>query len=66
MSPEAKKSTYKEMIERGSLKLRLMAKATTDSTAWRNGGYKDHGEEMIRILQHDCAPELCSTDTGSV
>lgn len=54
MSPEAKKSTFKSMIEKGSLKLRLMAEKTMNNSLWRDESYRIHEEEMINILRESC------------
>lgn len=57
LAPEAKKTTYKDMISKGSLKLRMMAEQTVSSDGenssqrWKKGLYLKHGEEMIRILK---------------
>ena len=57
LSPEAKKSTYEEMIEKGSLKLRLMAKMTEASNGcnateqWRMENCAKHGKAMLDILK---------------
>ena len=54
MSPEAKKTTFKEMIEKGSIKLRIMSELTKGANAsatWKTETWKNHEEEMIRILQ---------------
>ena len=53
MAPEAKKSTYKEMIAKGSLKLRLMAKMTDSSIDWKDNCCAIHEQEMIKILKED-------------
>lgn len=56
MSPEAKKSTFKEMIAKGSLKLRIMSEKTKDANAsqqWKESIYKEHEEEMITLLQNN-------------
>ena len=56
MSPEAKKSTFKEMIAKGSLKLRKMSektKGTNASRDWKESTYKEHEEEMIEILKKE-------------
>ena len=56
MSPEAKKSTFKEMIAKGSLKLRIMSvmtKGTNASRDWKESTYKEHEEEMIEILKKE-------------
>lgn len=60
MSPEAKKSTFEDMIKKGSLKLRRMAAITTSrsgksaSTLWREGLYLQHEQEMINRLIVAC------------
>lgn len=60
MAPEAKKSTFKEMISKGSIKLRLMSELTekngnkTASAYWRETAYKEHEDEMINILMEAC------------
>ena len=54
MSPEAKKSTFKTMIDKGSLKLRLMSEITENNTLWRNTTYKTHEEAMLDILRKAC------------
>ena len=56
MSPEAKKSTFKEMIAKGSLKLRIMSemtKGTNASRDWKESTYKEHEKEMITLLQNN-------------
>ena len=60
MSPEAKKSTFEDMIKKGSLKLRRMAALTNSqngksaSTIWREGLYLQHEKEMIDKLISAC------------
>lgn len=54
MSPEAKKSTFKVMIEKGSLKLRIMSDLTTSDVEWREGAFAAHEDEMIRLLKYAC------------
>lgn len=62
MSPEAKKSTFKEMISKGSLKLRIMSDLTEKkagqpaSLAWREFIYKQHEDEMLALLREACYP----------
>lgn len=58
MSPEAKKTTFKNMILNGSLKLRLMAENTVSADKWRQCSMKKHGEEMIKILEKACSEYL--------
>ena len=60
MSPEAKKTTYREMINKGSLKLRLMSYMTEKngdqpaSIYWKDTLCKLHGEEMLQLLKTAC------------
>ena len=60
MSPEAKKSTFKEMISKGSLKLRKMSDLTEKngntaaSVHWKETAYREHEEEMIWLLKEAC------------
>lgn len=60
MSPDAKKSTFDEMIKKGSLKLRIMASLTqaTDNKSasynWRDNVYLQHEQEMISKLMKAC------------
>lgn len=63
MSPEAKKSTFKNMIAKGSLKLRLMSELTekrgekSASLRWKESLYKQHEDEMIEMLKTACGIE---------
>ena len=60
MSPEAKKSTFKDMIAKGSIKLRIMSELTernanrAASLYWKETAYKAHEEEMIGYLKEAC------------
>lgn len=60
MAPEAKKSTFREMISKGSLKQRIMSEITISgegkaaSMYWRETAYKKHEEEMIKIFMDAC------------
>ena len=62
MSPEAKKSTFEKMIEKGSIKLRIMSELTkkianedkTASACWKAKVCKQHETEMIGILRNAC------------
>lgn len=60
MSPEAKKSTFKDMISKGSIKLRIMSELTEKngdevaSLYWKKTVYKSHEEEMIGYLKSAC------------
>ena len=64
MSPEAKKSTFRAMIAKGSLKLRIMSELTEKegkkaaSACWKDGVYKKHEDEMIAILEDACGIEF--------
>lgn len=63
MSPEAKKSTFKEMIAKGSLKLRIMSELTEKhgdkvaSLYWKETAYKEHEKAMLAILTGACGVE---------
>lgn len=62
MSPEAKKSTFEKMIQKGSIKLRIMSELTkkiangdkTASACWKSEVCKQHENEMIDILRNAC------------
>ena len=60
MSPEAKKSTFKDMIAKGSIKLRIMSELTEKngdkaaSLYWKETMYKKHEEEMLKYLMEAC------------
>lgn len=54
MSPEAKKSTFKEMIKKGSLKLRIMSDLTQGANAsqqWKESVFAQHEENMLKLLR---------------
>lgn len=59
-APDAKKSSFEKIIAKGSLKLRIMSELTVDyegkpaSIYWRETAYKQHEEEMIKILRKAC------------
>jgi len=63
MSPEAKKSTFKDMIAKGSIKLRIMSNLTEKngdkaaSLYWKETMYKKHEDEMIQCLKEACGVE---------
>lgn len=63
MSPEAKKSTFREMIAKGSIKLRIMSDLTEKngdkpaSLFWKESMYKKHEDEMLAILKAACGIE---------
>lgn len=60
MSPEAKKSTFKDMIAKGSIKLRIMSEITEKngnkvaSLYWKETAHKEHEEEMLGYLKEAC------------
>lgn len=60
MSPEAKRSTFRDMIVKGSLKLRIMSDMTEKngdkpaSLYWKETAYKQHEKKMIDILKTAC------------
>ena len=60
MSPEAKKSTFRDMISKGSLKLRIMSELTEKhgdkpaSLYWKETAYKQHEKEMLSMLMKAC------------
>lgn len=60
MSPEAKKSTFKDMIGKGSIKLRKMSALTESqggkvaSLCWKEKVYKEHEIEMLNLLMEAC------------
>lgn len=62
LPPSAKKG-FKDTIETGSLKLRLMAEDTIEhgdvnaDKYWKTKGYLEHGKEMIDILRKACNKE---------
>jgi hypothetical protein len=53
LSPVSKMTTYKDMIARGSIKLRLMAKMTAGSNdkQWREKKCEEHENKMLNILR---------------
>ena len=63
MSPEAKKSTFRDMIAKGSIKLRIMSDLTEKngdkpaSLYWKESMYKKHEDEMLTILKTACGIE---------
>ena len=68
MSPEAKKSTFRDMIAKGSIKLRLMRDLTVQhgnssaSLYWKETAYRTHEEEMILILKQACGINALEED----
>lgn len=51
LNPEAKRSTFQEMIGKGSLKLREMRDQMTKDQAWRESECFRHGQEMLDLLK---------------
>jgi hypothetical protein len=64
LNPVAKKSTYQEMIAKGSLKLRRMAELTQGVEDWKGGACQEHEREMLRILGEACGVEVGVTGVG--
>lgn len=60
MSPEAKKSTFKEMIAKGSIKLRIMSELTEKgdgkaaSLYWKDTICREHEKAMVEKLYRAC------------
>lgn len=54
LSPASKKNTYGQMIEKGSLKLRVMSELTQDDAKWKNQVCEEHEQEMLNLLQNAC------------
>lgn len=60
MSPEAKKSTFGNMVAKGSIKLRIMSELTEKnndkfaSLYWKDTACKKHEGDMIDLLKRAC------------
>ena len=54
LSPASKKDTYRQMIEKGSLKLRLMSSITEDDAEWKETICGKHEEAMLKLLKNAC------------
>lgn len=54
LSPASKKNTYSQMIEKGSLKLRVMSDLTKDDTKWKDTVCGEHEKEMLNLLCNAC------------
>lgn len=54
LSPASKKDTYRQMIEKGSLKLRLMSSITEDDVEWKETICGKHEEAMLKLLKNAC------------
>lgn len=52
-SPVSKLNSFKGIVEKGSLKLRLMSEKTTGDKEWRTTACAKHEEAMIKILNDD-------------
>ena len=52
LSPESKMKSYKKMVQKGSLKLRIMGGIIEggSSEKWRQSACAEHEQEMIRLL----------------
>lgn len=50
LSSLSKKSSFKDMIEKGSLKLRLMADMTIDDESWKVS-FDSFGKKLIKKLE---------------
>lgn len=53
LSPHSKYDTYRKMIEKGSLKLRIMSKTKNDAK-WKDEICEKHEEEMLKLLKNAC------------
>ena len=53
LAPTSKQKNV-NIINNGSLKLRIMAKETIDDALWRVEGYKKHGRDMLKLLEANC------------
>lgn len=58
LSPHSKYDTYKQTIEKGSLKLRIMSKLTEDDDKWKNEICAKHEEAMLELLRNACNIEF--------
>lgn len=54
LSPASKKNTYSQMIEKGSLKLRVMSDLTKDDAKWKETVCAEHEKEMVNLLRSAC------------
>ena len=53
LAPTSKQKNV-NIINNGSLKMRILAKETIDDALWRVEGYKKHGREMLKLLEANC------------
>lgn len=74
MDPEAKQSSFKEMISKGSLKLRLMSKIIEDnkthpnhsaSDIWKADACYKHEKEMLSLIKSR-VEQICKVNFGEV
>ena len=56
MAPMAKRTTFEDMIAKGSLKLREMSRLTTGNSEWLAISQR-HGADMLKLLKEDCAEQ---------
>lgn len=54
LSPASKKDTYEQMIQKGSLKLRLMSSLTKNDAEWKTTVCNEHEEKMLTLLKSEC------------
>ena len=54
LSPASKKNSYRQTIDKGSLKLRVMSKETTGDEIWRDEKCALHEKEMLNLLRTAC------------
>lgn len=54
LSPASKKNTYGKMIEKGSLKLRVMSDLTKDDAKWKDVVCDEHEKEMLNLMRNAC------------
>lgn len=63
MSPLSKKNTWKDKINSGSLKLRVMADNTNDDYEWKDAACETHETDMLKILNERI--KLCCPENGT-
>lgn len=54
LSPASKKDTYRPIIAKGSLKLRVMSEKTSDHAKWKDEECALHEKEMLNLLRGAC------------
>ena len=57
LSPKSKLNTYKELVDKGSLKLRSMRDSTESDEKWCEKDCAEHEAKMLNILQEACSKE---------